>query len=316
MTTPLLPSGFSDLTPPLAKTRRVMMASLLSAFDEAGFGETFPAMMEFEDSLCQGTGDHYGKTVFRAVDPLSHKTLALRGDMTMQVARIAGTLLKKEARPLRLSYGGTNLRMKADTLDTRRQVTQVGLESFGTHEVAEDARVINTVIDGLQRIQPDAAFTLALSLPSLTNALLKSCDPAHAHTLSEAIARKSVSQLEAAGYGDYRALLLFSGPCDEGVQLLTRYQKDSTTLSDTIETCLAMLDALTSALKNTKLRITLDPLDSSGYGYHTDLSFALLMEGFHRELGRGGRYISPYGDPATGLTVYLDDLIEHTATKG
>ena len=54
------------------------------------------------------------------------------------------------------------------------------------------------------------------------------------------------------------------------------------------------------------MRLTIDPLEFRGYRYHTGLALTLFAPGRHEELGRGGRYFSTDGEPATGITLYAD----------
>ena len=48
---------------------------------------------------------------FRMMDPVSHRMVGVRADMTPQIARIAATRLAHAPRPLRLSYAGQVLRV-------------------------------------------------------------------------------------------------------------------------------------------------------------------------------------------------------------
>ena len=58
----------------------------------------------------------------------------------------------------------------------------------------------------------------------------------------------------------------------------------------------------------------MDPLEFRGYRYHTGVALTLFAPGRHEELGRGGRYFSADGEPATGITLYADAALR-AATK-
>ena len=50
--------------------------------------------MEFEQTLlAEGPGAALAEQTFRLLDPISRRMMALRSDMTAQIARIAGTRL-------------------------------------------------------------------------------------------------------------------------------------------------------------------------------------------------------------------------------
>ena len=79
---------------------------------------------------------------FRLMDPVSQRMMAVRADMTLQVARIATTRLDNAPRPLRLSYAGQVLRVRGSQLRPERQFGQAGIELIGVDNAAADAEVI------------------------------------------------------------------------------------------------------------------------------------------------------------------------------
>ena len=70
-------------------------------------------MAEFESVLAKHSGNAARNQHLRFTDPVSGHTLALRGDITVQVGRIATTRVKDAPRPLRLAYHGQVLRLRA-----------------------------------------------------------------------------------------------------------------------------------------------------------------------------------------------------------
>src|SRR5258708_20209415 len=79
-----------------------------------------------------------GPSTFRLMDPVSQRMLGLRADMTLQIARIAATRLRRLPRPLRLSYAGQVLRVKGDEIRPERQVGQGGAELIDAQSPAAD----------------------------------------------------------------------------------------------------------------------------------------------------------------------------------
>src|SRR3546814_7965599 len=51
------------------------------------------------------------------------------------------------------------------------------------------------------------------------------------------------------------------------------------------------------------------PGEFRGFEYHTGIAFSLFARNVRGELGRGGRYTTPAGEPATGFTLYLDSVM-------
>src|SRR5260370_2361946 len=79
---------------------------------------------------------------FRMMDPLSHRMIGVRADMTPQVARIAATRLAHKPRPLRLSYAGQVLRVKGSEMRPERQIGHAGADFIGPRRPATQSQGI------------------------------------------------------------------------------------------------------------------------------------------------------------------------------
>ena len=110
MTPTLLPSGLADVLPPLAAAEFRLVHHFLKNFMAFGYQPVIPPLAEYASSLLAGQGKATSHHVFKMPDPLAPEMLALRADMTGQVARIATEPLAAMPRPLRLCYAGYTLR--------------------------------------------------------------------------------------------------------------------------------------------------------------------------------------------------------------
>src|SRR6266404_5763827 len=106
----LLPGGLYDLLPPEAEIEAAVTARLMGVLGAYGYERVKPPLVEFEETLLSEAGAAMASDTFRMMDPLSHRMIGVRADMTPQVARIAATRLSHKPRPLRLSYAGQVLR--------------------------------------------------------------------------------------------------------------------------------------------------------------------------------------------------------------
>ena len=100
----LLPAGLHDLLPPRAGQESAAITGILEVFAASGYEQVKPPLVEFESTLA-GNGANGGGSLsgqmFRLMDPVSQRMMAVRADITLQVARIAGTRLAAAPRPLR-----------------------------------------------------------------------------------------------------------------------------------------------------------------------------------------------------------------------
>src|SRR5690606_37300806 len=85
------------------------------------------------------------------VEPASGDVVALRSDMTPQVARVISTRYRHAPRPLRLCYQGSVLRRRRERARTEGQVIQAGVELVGQGGVEADLEVIELLVDAVSR---------------------------------------------------------------------------------------------------------------------------------------------------------------------
>lgn len=304
MRPPLLPSGLADVLPPLAAAEFRLVHRFLKTFMAFGYQPVIPPLAEYAASLLAGQGEATGHHVFQMPDPLAHEMLAVRADMTGQVARIASTALADIPRPLRLCYAGYTLRTAPEALKTRRQHTQVGIERFGdkaTHSIAELLAIATHALasNGI------ADITIDLHFPAILETLLKG-DP-QAARIREAVRMKDMAQLSTLGATQIVQLLESAGSADAALTKLAAIGHPA------IASATAELAALVRALAAQRVpaRITLDMLDLSGYGYYAGIGYALYWNRAGIEVGRGGCYTTASDEPAVGFTLYINEVLEH-----
>ena len=85
----LLPEGLHDDLPPAAAQEATLIGLLIDCFWRHGYERVKPPLIEFEESLLTGPGAQVSRHMFRLMDPISQRMMAVRSDMTTQVARIA-----------------------------------------------------------------------------------------------------------------------------------------------------------------------------------------------------------------------------------
>ena len=310
----LLPEGLQDLLPPDAAREAALGARLLACFHSHGYERVKPPFIEFEDSLLSGTGAGLSESSFRLMDPVSRRMMALRSDMTPQVARIARTRLAREARPLRLSYSGDILRVQGSELRPERQFAQVGFELVGAATPRADAEVVLIAVEGLAGLGLKN-LTVDISAPTLVTAIL---DGLELTAESRSALRATLDSKDGAGIGALagaadgilQGLLAATGPARPALAALAKLDLPAAArgaaqaLSDVAGLVLAAAP---------DLGVTIDPVERRGFEYQTGVSFTLFVEGVRGELGRGGRYPlgtnGAPGEEAAGCTLYMDSLL-------
>ncbi len=312
----LLPTGLRDLLPPEAGAEAALAEALLGRFAGHGYERVKPPLVEFEESMLSGAGAGLADQTFRLMDPASHRMMAVRSDLTPQIARIAASRLARSPRPLRLSYAGEILRARGGELRPERQFRQVGFELIGIGAGAAcDAEVILLAAEALSGLRLEGGLSVDLNAPTLVASLIAEAglDDERADRLREALDAKDRAAVEGVG-GEAAGLLVrllrTTGVAETALDALA-----GLALPGGAAAALAHLLEVARLLREAApgLALTIDPVEWRGFEYHTGTSFSLFAGGVRTELGRGGRYSveSAGADPedAAGCTIYVDTVL-------
>ena len=306
---PLLPSGLHDRLPPEAARCFSLTHTLVNSFMDSGYQLVMPPLMEFEESLLTGKDDSVANRSFRVMDPDSQRMLALRADMTGQVARIASGALADEPRPLKLCYSGNTVRVAPEGLHKRRQYTQAGIELFGAKEVQDDATIIADAAATLQKAGMKR-LSVDINLPCMVEHLLHSLPEDVREHVTQAVRAKDVAAVNNAGATVIAGILASAGPADKALAALRELAIDKDDLPQ-IDYLAALVDEL--AKRAPDVPVSIDVLEIRGFSYYSGISFSLFSTEHGVELGRGGRYTTALGEEATGFTLYIDDVVKLVA---
>ena len=266
-----LPTGMRDHAPEAASARRRIVDGLLATFERHGFARVITPAFEYEDVLALGLGDAARAATVRFVEPSSGEVVALRPDITPQIARLIATRYRDEPGPVRLCYEGTVVRLERGARG-QRELMQAGVEVAGVPGPEGDADAIALAVQALAAvglIRP----TIDLGHLGLAREVLTALALPDA-ALAEARAK-------APNAGIKRALAELGA-----IVAAVRGRK---------------LDA----------RLHVDLGEVRGFDYYTGVRFQAFVTGAASAVLQGGRYdglLARYGrpSPAVGFAVDVD----------
>jgi ATP phosphoribosyltransferase regulatory subunit len=308
----LLPAGFTDLLPPDAEGEAVAISKLMGNFAAFGYQRVKPPLLEFEDSLfAPGPGAAMADQSFRVMDPVSHRMMGLRSDITPQIARISSSRLKSDLRPLRLCYANDALRTKASQQRTERQFTQVGCEIVGEKSLEADIESCVVALIGLSDLGLKR-ITIDLAYPGIVENILKG-NP----ELKSALEKRDASALKKTDKKTGALLVDLmgcAGPADAALKKLSKISLSAAGKSG-VKDLKFIHQGVRRAIDelNIDATITIDPTETRGFKYYSGFGFTLFAHGIPGELGRGGRYDVLFGvqkppECAAGFTLYMDTV--------
>ena len=306
--TALLPEGLRDRLPPFADAAAAIEGRVLAAIGLHGYERVDPPLAEFADGLATRLKAGALSDAVRFVDPASQRTLAIRPDLTAQVARIAATRLGHHPRPVRLSYAGSVLKLRAPQLSPARELRQIGCELFGLDSVAAAQEVVTVAVDALAAAGV-ADASIDFTLPDLVDTLAAGPLPVAPERLE--LLRQRLDAKDAGGVAAiapaYLPLVAAAGPFEAALPRLRAFDA-----AGVLATRLDGLEAIARSLAG-RVALTLDPTERHGFEYQTWLGFSLFARGAAEEVGRGGTYTVMREDgaeeAATGFSLYAARLV-------
>lgn len=327
------PSGFRDILAEEAIVRERITRSVQQLFADRGYLPIETPTLEVMDVM--RAGGRLPGSPFKFFDSRGD-LLAMRPDVTLQVARMCATRLSGQPGPLRFRYTQRVFReAESKSQAEAREVTQMGIECIGESGPQADAEVIGLLTESLQ-VAGVQQFSLAVATVGVLRALLDR---------SGAPAIWKASVLEAYHTSNFVELdrLTALNPADLGFDIsgiAPAYASAIRALSrihggrEAIERVRALvaplgcIDGLDDFEKTYDLlaeagladRILVDFSVMSSFDYYTGIVFEAYSPYLGTELGSGGRYdnmISAYGEsrPAAGFAFTLEQAMEASAKE-
>src|ERR1700675_4628927 len=192
-----LPKGAKIYLPDEAARKRAVEERLHGVFRRWGYRELVTSAYEYFDVLSRGTDHDLQERMFKMVDRESGRLLALRADITPQIARIVATRMRDDAKPLRLSYVTNVFRYDEPHVGRYREFYQAGVELVGLPNPEGDAELIAMTVEGLRALGLER-FQLDVGHADFFRGILEDLDleDDRAGELRSALGRKDVSALE------------------------------------------------------------------------------------------------------------------------
>jgi ATP phosphoribosyltransferase regulatory subunit len=289
----LLPEYIQDMLPDEAWRVEQMRAQFLDLLRRHGYQLVVPPLLEYAESLLIDGSDDMDLRSFKLVDQLSGRTLALRADITPQVARIDAHLLNRQG-VARLCYAGSVLHTQPAGLTRTRELLQIGAELYGHGGLESDLEIQQLMLRsldllGIRDVHLDlghvGVFRALASHAGLDRELegelfsaLQSKDSAALHGLTRS--------LDTALRDALLTLPTLYGNCAE---VLSRARKALPKYAG-ITAALDDLQSISSKVQPQVSNVGIDLADLRGYHYHSGMVFAAYHAGSHDAIALGGRY--------------------------
>ncbi len=315
----LLPEYIEDILPAEALAIEATRRRVLDRMLVHGYQLVGPPMLEYVESLLSGSGGDLDLRMFKVVDQLSGRMMALRADMTPQAARIDAHLLNHSG-VTRLCYAGSVLHAVPSGLTRTREPLQIGAELYGHDGLESDLEIQQLMLQSLS-IAGITKTHLDLGHVAVFRGLVKGAG------ISNELETQLFCALQSKDVSGLRDLCnkldkVVDKKVHRALMLLPELYGDKKILEDArkllpdfpeIQTALNDLESVSSELSPLVDTLSFDLADLRGYQYHTGMVFAAYAKGCPNAVALGGRYDEigkAFGRsrPATGFSMDLREL--------
>ncbi|MEC4273379.1 ATP phosphoribosyltransferase [Adlercreutzia sp. R25] len=339
----MTPSGFRDVLSQEASVREAITRAVADLFASRGYAPIETPTLEVMDVM--RAGGRMPASPFKFFD--SHDDLlAMRPDVTLQIARMCATRLAADPGPLRFRYTQRVFReAETDNQVQARELTQCGVECIGEVGPAADAEIVTLFAEAL-RLAGATTFVLAMATVGVLRALLErsgASEPWKTAVLDAyhdsdfvALDRLCDAAVGRPAEGEVADAGSAAPAYAEAIRQLARIrggQEAIDAVRDLVAPlgCTADLDdfqATYDLLGEAGLAraVLVDFSVASSFNYYTGIVFEACSPYLGAPLGSGGRYdrmIGAYGAdrPAAGFAFYLEQAMaaasaEETAPEG
>ncbi|GAB1232103.1 ATP phosphoribosyltransferase regulatory subunit [Ferrigenium sp. UT4] len=311
----LLPEYIQDILPEEAWRIEGMRRDVLQLLHLSGYQLVSPPLIEYAESLLIRDSADMDLRTFKLVDQLSGRTLALRADITPQVARIDAHLLNRQG-IARLCYAGSVVHTHPAGLMSTREPLQIGAELYGHTGIESDLEIQRLMLHslsllGIRDIHLDLGhvdvFQALLGDTAVASELERALFIALQHK-DVPVLRDLVRGLPAALQASLLALPQLHG----GVEVLAR-ARSLLPQGTRISAALGQLEQAVQELQPLVGSIGIDLAELRGYHYHSGMVFAVYHPRSHDAIALGGRYDNVgkrFGRarPATGFSMDLRQI--------
>ena len=331
------PAGFRDVLTEEAQQRERITRAVQERFAARGYLPIETPTLEVMDVM--RAGGRLAGSPFRFFDARGD-LLAMRPDVTLQVARMTATRLAGQPGPFRFRYLQRVFReAEAEMQAKARELTQMGIECIGEEGPEADAEVVGLLAEALD-VAGARGYTLALATVGVLRALLEASgapawwkeqvlDAYHASNFVELDRLTAPAGAGPAPDAEPGARASVPPVFAAAIRALPRIRGGRAAI-DEVRALVAPLgceDGLDAFARTYDLleeaglgeRILVDFSVMSSFDYYTGLVFEAYAPGLGTPLGSGGRYdnmIAAYGEsrPAAGFAFFLEQAMAAAAT--
>ncbi len=304
-----LPGGAEDILSERALELENLRRALIDLYSQKGFSLVYPSIIEYADAIGGEVNSELKKRAYTFSDDSSSSEIAIRPDISQQIARIDHKSNSEEIK--KYCYAGEVIKKRKDSFAKSILAIKSGLEIFGSEN--SEKEVIDLLIESLK-------------IAGLSNACLSI---GRTEILDEIVSKEALSRFKER---ELRKII-----SNKSESNLIEWSKKNKLNKEVIKKIIILmqcygdlkcLDEVSNFSKLAKISINnlkniienisyenihIDMTDFPGFNYHKGLVFSVHVGNFGFAVANGGQYSyeKTNGDkrPAIGFDIDLISLL-------
>ena len=281
-----LPGGVEDILSERALELENLRRTLIDLYSQKGFSLVYPSIIEFADAIGGEVNSELKKRAFTFSDNSISSDLAIRPDISQQIARIDQASNSEEIK--KYCYAGEVIKKRKDSFAKSILAIKSGVEIFGSD--SSEIEIIDLLLESLDLVGLTSSC-LSLGRTEVLDEIIKdeNLPEFKEKKLREIISDKSESDLiewsdtnkvDKKSLGKIITLMHSYGD----IQCLEKISSFSKLAKNSVEN----LKAITEKISHENIHI--DMTDFPGFNYHQGLVFSVHSQNFGFAIANGGQY--------------------------
>ena len=305
-----LPEGVEDILPNQAQELETLKRSLLDLYSSQDFQLIYPSIIEYADALGGEVNSELKNSAFTFYDDLSSNEIAIRPDISQQIARIDRASNKFDVQ--KYCYSGEVIKKRKDSFSRSRVTIKAGVEVFGSKY--KETELIDLLLESF-KILGSKEITISLGKTDALDELINDCAISEKEIMQ---LRKLISSKSKSNLDDWFLSKNIDQKIQDGLNKLMNCHGDVSSLEQ-------IMEISNTAKKNAEelkeivasypdIDFHFDMTDFPGYDYHKGLVFSVHSSKHGFAIANGGEYQSKSSDNnirnAIGFDIDLISLLK------
>ncbi len=304
-----LPGGVEDILSERALELENHRRTLIDLYSQKGFNLVYPSIIEYSDAIGGEANSELKKRAFILSDNSISSDIAIRPDISQQIARIDQANNSDEIK--KYCYAGEVIKKRKDSFAKSISSIKLGVEIFGSDD--SEIEIIDLLLESLNLVGLTSSC-LSFGRTEVLDEVIQdeNLSKPNEKKLREIISSKSESNLiewsdlNKVGKKSLEKIIILMHSYGD-IQCLEKISNFSKLAKNSVESLKAVIEKISYE------NIHIDMTDFPGFNYHQGLVFSVHSENFGFAVANGGQYsyqkTSEEKRPAIGFDIDLISLL-------